>query len=95
MGDWVQYKYVGVAGHEPDMAIAQSQFDGVNKAMDFVTAATPGGASYSNEGNYFEPNWQSEFWGSNYPRLLRIKNKYDPQTVFWVHHGVGSERSSG
>ena len=77
------------------MAIAQSQFDGVNKAMDFVTLATPGGASYSNEGNYFEPNWQSEFWGSNYPRLLRIKNKYDPQTVFWVHHGVGSERSSG
>ncbi len=94
MGDWVQYKYVGVPGHEPDMAVAQSQFEGVNKAMEFVAAATPGGASYSNEGNYFEPNWQSEFWGTNYPRLLRIKKKYDPTNLFHVHHGVGSEDAS-
>jgi FAD/FMN-containing dehydrogenase len=31
------------------------------------------------------------FWGPNYPRLARIKHKYDPDGLFFVHHGVGSE----
>jgi FAD/FMN-containing dehydrogenase len=35
--------------------------------------------------------WQTEFWGSNYPRLLKIKKKYDPTNLFTVHKGVGSE----
>jgi hypothetical protein len=36
-------------------------------------------------------SWQSEYWGENYPRLRAIKNKYDPDGLFFVHHGVGSE----
>ena len=41
--------------------------------------------------SYFEPDWQKSFWGSNYPRLREIKDKYDPDGLFFVHHGVGSE----
>jgi hypothetical protein len=26
-----------------------------------------------------------------YERLLAVKNKYDPEGLFFVHHGVGSE----
>jgi Berberine and berberine like len=26
-----------------------------------------------------------------FPRLLRIKRRYDPDGLFTVHHGVGSE----
>jgi FAD/FMN-containing dehydrogenase len=91
LADWVQNKYVGIAGHEPDEALAQEQFDGVNKAMGYITAVTPDGGSYSNEGYYFEENWQEQFWGSNYPQLLEVKKKYDPTNLFHVHHGVGSE----
>lgn len=31
------------------------------------------------------------FWGSNYPRLYQIKQKWDPEGLFIVRTGVGSE----
>jgi hypothetical protein len=43
------------------------------------------------ESNYFEAHWQQSYWGRNYPRLRLAKSKYDPEGLFFVHHGVGSE----
>jgi FAD/FMN-containing dehydrogenase len=91
VGAWRQNKYPGVAGHEPDTTVSKAQYDGVMAASAFIHKATPGGGSYSNEGNYFQKGWQTEFWGDNYPELLRIKKKYDPTNMFTVHKGVGSE----
>jgi FAD/FMN-containing dehydrogenase len=65
--------------------------DGVNRALRLIAAAAPGGGSYTNEGDFFERAWKSEFWGSNYARLERIKREYDPDNFFRVHHGVGSD----
>jgi hypothetical protein len=50
--------------------------------------------SYVSESNFFEANWQQSFWGSNYARLLAVKSHYDPDGLFFVHHGVGSEEWS-
>lgn len=91
VGAWERNKYPGVAGHEPDRAVSQAQYDGVMAASANVHRVTPGGGSYSNEGNYFQKGWQTEFWGDNYDRLLAIKKKYDPTNLFHVHKGVGSE----
>ncbi len=91
LGSWVQYKYPGVTGHSPDASWAASQAKDVDTAMAHIKRATPNGASYTNEGDFSEKNWQAEFWGSNYSRLLSIKRKYDPTNLFHVHHGVGSE----
>jgi hypothetical protein len=33
-------------------------------------------------------------WGSNYAGLLLVKDRYDHDGLFFVHHGVGSERWS-
>eukprot|EP01137_Pigoraptor_chileana_P009455 Opistho-2@57753 len=44
-------------------------------------------SSYSMDGN----SWQSRYWGDNYPRLLDVKNRWDPQGIFWCHHCVGAE----
>jgi len=47
--------------------------------------------SYSNEGDVFEPNFRVTFFGSNYPRLEKIKAAYDPNDLFIVVVGVRSE----
>jgi FAD/FMN-containing dehydrogenase len=47
-----------------------------------------------NETNYFEKEWQRAFWGDNYLQLAQIKQKYDPDGLFFVHNGVGSEQWS-
>lgn len=83
--------YNGVKGHEPDSKIAQQKVDAINKAMALFKKAAPNAGAYANEADYFEKNWQHDFWGSNYSRLLKIKQKYDPDNLFTCHHCVGSE----
>jgi FAD/FMN-containing dehydrogenase len=47
--------------------------------------------SYVSESNYFNKNWGHAFWGPNHARLKAVKRKYDPEGLFFVHHGVGSD----
>jgi hypothetical protein len=47
--------------------------------------------SYVSESDFFERQWRQSFWGTNYLRLAAVKKKYDPDGLFFVHHGVGSE----
>jgi hypothetical protein len=39
-----------------------------------------------------EPEWQKSLWGSNYGRLLEIKEKYDPNNTLWCTLCVGSDK---
>ncbi|ORY63332.1 uncharacterized protein BCR38DRAFT_371114 [Pseudomassariella vexata] len=54
-------------------------------------AVSPGAGSYLGEADSSEPDWQQSFWGTNYDKLLSIKQKYDPYNVFYALHTVGSE----
>jgi Berberine and berberine like len=63
----------------------------VQSAMAALRVAAPEAGAYVNECDYFQTDWQKAFWGPNYPRLAGIKRRYDPDGVFVVHHGVGSE----
>ncbi|SPO07197.1 related to FAD/FMN-containing isoamyl alcohol oxidase MreA-like, putative [Cephalotrichum gorgonifer] len=47
--------------------------------------------AYLNEADAYEPDFQRSFWGANYQRLYKIKEKWDPRGVFIVRKGVGSE----
>jgi FAD/FMN-containing dehydrogenase len=62
--------------------------------MAELRKVAPEPGSYVSESDYFEADWQRSFWGTNYPRLLAVKERYDPEGLFVVHHGVGSERWS-
>ena len=59
--------------------------------MDELRKLVPASGSYCSESNFFEPDWQQAFWGANHPRLQAVKSRYDPDGLFCVHHGVGSE----
>jgi FAD/FMN-containing dehydrogenase len=84
--------YPGVAGHEPDAARARQDSQAIDRAMGELRRLVPRPGAYVSESNYFQPEWQRAFWGPNYERLLAVKDRYDPDGLFFVHHGVGSER---
>ena len=66
----------------------------VARCMNQLRALVPDAGAYVSESNYFERGWQQAYWGSNHPRLAEIKSKYDPDGLFVVHNGVGSEQWS-
>jgi FAD/FMN-containing dehydrogenase len=75
----------------PDRAAADARRARVQAAMAALRAVAPDTGAYVNECDYFQPDWQKAFWGPNYPRLADIKRRYDPDGLFFVHNGVGSE----
>lgn len=52
---------------------------------------TPGSGAYCSESDYIEPDFQHSFWGDNYERLYEIKQRYDPDGLFFAQNAVGSE----
>ena len=83
--------FQGMPGASSGLSTARANAKHVCQAMDALLRAAPDAGSYVSESDYFQKNWQSSFWGSNYPRLARVKQKYDPNGLFIVYHGVGSE----
>ncbi|KAF5872124.1 putative fad binding domain protein [Botrytis fragariae] len=57
-------------------------------------AVTPGTGAYLGECDIEEVDWQHNFYGVNYDRLLSIKDATDPWSLFWTKTGVGSEVAS-
>ena len=88
-GDAAQYP--GLPGRAPIGAEARHNATAVDQATAELRKVAPNAGSYVSESNYFNSSWQESFWGSNYARLRAAKAKYDPDGLFIVHHGVGSE----
>ena len=63
-----------------------------SKYVAAFEAATPGGGAYINEADPNDPRWKQNYYGVNYERLLKIKDKYDPEGVFYALTAVGSDR---
>ena len=83
--------FPGVPGPKPDMAEAHRNAQDVARAAAELKTVAPGAGSYISETDFFRADWREAFWGVNYPRLRRVKDRYDPDGFFFVHHGVGSE----
>jgi len=83
--------FAGVAGHEPDSAKAKREATAVSASLGELQKVAAGAGTYLTESSYFQKDWQRAYWGDNYGRLRAVKRKYDPDGLFFVHHGVGSE----
>ena len=78
-------------GHAPDVAKARRDRARIALTLAELRKAAPDGGAYVAESSYFQPDWQLAYWGPNYDRLRAVKARYDPDGLFFVRHGVGSE----
>ncbi|KAI1819121.1 FAD/FMN-containing isoamyl alcohol oxidase MreA [Xylaria intraflava] len=85
--------FFGVAINYTDPVANQATLDQITNVLTPPLAAlTPGGGgAYINEADSQQPDFQSVFYGAHYPKLLDIKKKYDPDSLFYVKTGVGSD----
>ncbi|WP_448095780.1 FAD-binding oxidoreductase [Luteibacter yeojuensis] len=83
--------YEGLPGARVDEARAKDGAERVKAAYARLTKTVTNAGSYVSESDYFQKDWQRAFWGGNYTRLAAAKRRYDPDRLFLVHHGVGSE----
>jgi FAD/FMN-containing dehydrogenase len=83
--------YPGLARPAMDLPAARRDAQKIDLAAAELRKIVPDAGSYVSESNFFNRSWQQEYWGKNYSRLRAIKTKYDPDGLFFVHHGVGSE----
>jgi FAD/FMN-containing dehydrogenase len=86
--------FPGLAGHEPDLALARANAQAISQAMGELLKLAPGAGAYLSEADYFDPDWKRGYWGSNFDRLAAVKKRYDPEGLFFAHHGVGSDEWS-
>jgi FAD/FMN-containing dehydrogenase len=83
--------YPDIPNHEPNVAEGRSDAARIRQAAAPLRALLTTPAAYVSESDFFEPDWRRAFWGNNYPRLARIKRRYDPSGLFFAHHMVGSD----
>jgi FAD/FMN-containing dehydrogenase len=83
--------YPGMPRAPMNLGAAHADSRAIDRAAAQLRKLVPNAGSYVSESNYFNPSWQHAYWGDNYARLRAIKRRYDPDGLFFVHHGVGSE----
>jgi len=86
--------YPGLPRPAMDMAAAHADAKEIDLATAELAKVAPNGGSYVSESNFFNRSWQQAYFGTNYPKLQAVKKKYDPDGLFFVHNGVGSEEWS-
>ncbi|KAH8884168.1 FAD binding domain-containing protein [Thozetella sp. PMI_491] len=72
-----------------DMTAAQARM--TNEFVPMLEKVAPDSGVYLNEGDFRTANWQDDFFGENYAELLSIKQKWDPNSLFYGLKSVGSD----
>ena len=86
--------YPGMPGARVNSSAGAKDAQAIDAATAELAPVAPQQGSYLSESNYFNPRWQRAYFGDNYAKLRAVKAKYDPDGLFFVHHGVGCEEWS-
>jgi FAD/FMN-containing dehydrogenase len=91
IADGERPSYPGEPRPPMDLEAARRDARAIDAATAELRKIAPLAGSYLSESNFFNERWQQDYFGAHYPRLKAIKKHYDPEGLFIVHHGVGSE----
>jgi FAD/FMN-containing dehydrogenase len=91
IADGERPSYPGESRPPMDLEAARRDARAIDAATAELRKVAPLAGSYLSESNFFNERWQEDYFGAHYPRLRAIKKRYDPEGLFIVHHGVGSE----
>jgi FAD/FMN-containing dehydrogenase len=91
VADGERPSYPGEARPPMDLEAARRDARAIDAAIAELRRVAPQAGSYLSESNFFNERWQQDYFGAHYARLKAIKKQYDPEGLFIVHHGVGSE----
>ncbi|KAJ7679662.1 FAD-binding domain-containing protein [Mycena rosella] len=64
--------------YNSSVADIRAVLESVHDYVGDLRALAPDSGAYMNEGDVYESDHEFTYWGPNYPRLLAVKNKYDP-----------------
>ncbi|KAM6497608.1 FAD binding domain containing protein [Amanita muscaria] len=59
--------------------------------LEALDTTSPDSGTYLNSASLYEKDFRKAFFGTRYPRLKAIKKAYDPDDLFLVAEGVGSD----
>lgn len=65
-----------------------------DKLLQEITELAPDSGAYGNEAFPWTRDWQKDWWGENYGRLVEVKGKYDPDGLLNCWKCVGFEEES-
>lgn len=91
IADGERPSYPGEPRPPMDLEAAHRNAHAIDAATAELRKVAPQAGSYLSESNFFNERWREAYFGRNYARLKAVKKQYDPEGLFIVHHGVGSE----
>ncbi|KAG2021372.1 FAD binding domain-containing protein [Coprinopsis cinerea AmutBmut pab1-1] len=77
--------------NENDLETIERARERLINGTEILDPVSVNSAAYFNEAMLYEKDFKTTFFGSHYDRLKEIKNKFDPEDLFLVPLGVGSE----
>ena len=80
------YPGVGLQGAQ------QVKNESTSKKVKAMKSLAPRMGTYLNEADPWDPDWKTEWFGDQYDWLKSVKEKYDPDGVFWCWRCVGNEK---
>lgn len=85
-----EYQGITWAPQEKILAVENSM---MKKYVPVLDALSENHGAYINEASPYEKDWKTTFYGGGerYEKLLKIKQKYDPQNVLWCFPCVGGD----
>jgi FAD/FMN-containing dehydrogenase len=83
--------FAGIPGATVNTTVARRAATRIREAAQTLRVVAPRAGAYVSESSFFQQDWPRAYWGEHYSTLKEVKRKYDPDGLFFVHQGVGSD----